>query len=56
MQQGVMTYHVVPGRLTAADMMRHVSAGVGGARLPAVASATLTARMIHAADNVSLLR
>lgn len=52
MLQGVMTHHVVPGRLTAADLLRCTSAEGGGARVPTVASATLTARMIYVTDSV----
>ena len=46
MLQGVLTYHVVPGRLTAADLMRQIRAGGGTARLTTVQGGTLTARMM----------
>jgi uncharacterized surface protein with fasciclin (FAS1) repeats len=45
MLQNVLTYHVVPGRLTAADLMQRIRAGGGMARLTTAAGGTLTARM-----------
>lgn len=45
MLQAVLTYHVVPGRLTAADLMRQIQDGGGTARLTTVQGGTLTARM-----------
>ena len=42
---GVLTYHVVSGRMTAADLMRVIRAGHGSARLTTVQGGTLTARM-----------
>lgn len=45
MLQSVLTYHVVPGRLTAADLMARIRAGGGTARLTTVQGGTLTARM-----------
>ena len=42
----VLTYHVVPGRLTAADLMRQIAAGNGEARLTTAQGGTLTARMM----------
>ena len=45
MLQSVLTYHVVPGRLTAADLMAAISAGGGSARLTTVNGAALTASM-----------
>ena len=45
MLQSVLTYHVVPGRLTAADLMARIRAGGGSARLTTVQGGTLTARM-----------
>jgi uncharacterized surface protein with fasciclin (FAS1) repeats len=45
MLQTVLTYHVVPGRLTAADLMARIRAGGGQARLTTVQGGTLTARM-----------
>lgn len=44
--QTVLTYHVVPGRVTAADLMQQISAGGGSARLTTVQGGTLTARMM----------
>ena len=46
MLQSVLTYHVVPGRLTAADLMASIRAGGGQARLTTVQGGTLTARMM----------
>jgi uncharacterized surface protein with fasciclin (FAS1) repeats len=46
MLQTVLTYHVVPGRLNAAELMRRISAGGGEARLTTVQGGTLTARMM----------
>ena len=45
MLQNVLTYHVVPGRLTAADLMQRIRAGGGMARLTTAAGGMLTARM-----------
>ena len=45
MLQSVLTYHVVSGRLTAADLMSRIRAGGGQARLTTVQGGTLTARM-----------
>ena len=45
MLQSVLTYHVVPGRITAADLMAQIRAGGGMARLTTVQGGTLTARM-----------
>lgn len=42
---GILTYHVVAGRLTAADIIAKVKAGGGHARLKTVAGGTVTARM-----------
>jgi uncharacterized surface protein with fasciclin (FAS1) repeats len=44
--QSVLTYHVVPGRVTAADLMALIAAGGGQAQLTTVQGATLTARMM----------
>lgn len=44
--QGVLTYHVVPGRVTAAELMRRIQAGGGRATLTTVAGGTLTASMM----------
>ena len=46
MLQSVLTYHVVPGRLTAADLMKKIRAGGGAATLTTVQGGGLTARMI----------
>jgi uncharacterized surface protein with fasciclin (FAS1) repeats len=46
MLQSVLTYHVVPGRMTAADLMQRIKAGGGQARLTTVNGGTLTARMM----------
>jgi uncharacterized surface protein with fasciclin (FAS1) repeats len=46
MLQSVLTYHVVPGRIAAADLMRMISQGGGQAQLTTVAGGTLTARMM----------
>lgn len=45
MLQSVLTYHVVPGRLTAADLMTMIRTGGGEAKLVTVQGGTLTARM-----------
>lgn len=45
MLQSVLTYHVVAGRLTAADLASMIRAGGGQARLVTVQGGTLTARM-----------
>lgn len=44
--QSVLTYHVVPGRVTASELAGLISAGGGEARLTTVQGATLTARMM----------
>jgi uncharacterized surface protein with fasciclin (FAS1) repeats len=46
MLQSILTYHVVPGRLTAANLMSKIRAGGGSSRLTTVNGATLTARMM----------
>jgi uncharacterized surface protein with fasciclin (FAS1) repeats len=46
MLQSVLTYHVVPGRLTAADLMQRIRDGGGQARLTTVQGGTLTASMM----------
>lgn len=45
MLQAVLTYHVVPGRVTAADLVRQIRANNGSARLTTVQGGTLTARL-----------
>lgn len=47
MLQSVLTYHVVPGRLTAANLKSKIQAGGGSARLTTVNGAILTARMMN---------
>jgi uncharacterized surface protein with fasciclin (FAS1) repeats len=44
--QSVLTYHVVPGRVTAAELVRMIEAGGGQARLTTVQGGVLTARMM----------
>lgn len=44
--QSVLTYHVVPGRLTAADLMARIRAGGGTAKLMTAQGGTLNARMM----------
>jgi uncharacterized surface protein with fasciclin (FAS1) repeats len=44
--QSVLTYHVVPNRHTASDLMRMIRSGGGSARLTTVQGAMLTARMV----------
>ena len=45
MLTSILTYHVVPGRMSAADLMAAVQAGGGTARLTTANGAPLTARM-----------
>jgi uncharacterized surface protein with fasciclin (FAS1) repeats len=45
MLQSVLTYHVVPGRFTASDLMSRIRAGGGTARLTTAQGGMLTARM-----------
>ena len=45
MLTGILTYHVVPGTLTAADLMAQIEAGGGAANLTTVAGGIITARM-----------
>lgn len=40
---GVLTYHVVPGKLNASDLMKQINAGGGKAQLKTAAGGTLTA-------------
>jgi len=42
---GILTYHVVPGRVTAADLIAQITAGGGSARLTTVQGAVLTASL-----------
>ena len=44
--QSVLTYHVVPGRLSAADLVAKIRAGGGRARLTTAQGGTLTASMM----------
>ena len=41
----VLTYHVVPGRISSADLMKQIKAGNGKAELKTVQGETLTATM-----------
>ncbi|WP_410471187.1 fasciclin domain-containing protein [Hymenobacter sp. IS2118] len=41
----ILTYHVVAGRMTAADLMKAIKAGKGTATLKTVSGGTLTAKM-----------
>jgi uncharacterized surface protein with fasciclin (FAS1) repeats len=43
--QGILTYHVVPGRVTAAQLVSAIRAGRGTARLTTVQGGTLFARL-----------
>ena len=43
----VLTYHVVPGRLTGADLMERIRAGGGSAMLTTVQGETLTATVVN---------
>ena len=43
--QSVLTYHVVPGRVTAEDLVRMIKDGGGQARVTTVQGGILTARM-----------
>ena len=42
---GILTYHVVPGRFTYADLKHMIAQGHGKATLKTVAGGTLTAEM-----------
>jgi uncharacterized surface protein with fasciclin (FAS1) repeats len=44
--QSILTYHVVPGRMTAADLMAAIRAGGGRAVLTTAQGGTLTAQMM----------
>ena len=44
--QSVLTYHVVPGRISAADLMAKIRAGGGRATLTTAQGGTLTASMM----------
>ncbi|WP_372054326.1 fasciclin domain-containing protein [Tistrella mobilis] len=48
---GVLTYHVVPGRLTRSELMARIRAGGGKATLTTLAGGMLTARM-NGPDNI----
>lgn len=43
----ILTYHVVPGRVTAGQLMAKIKAGHGMARLTTVEGGTLTAKMMN---------
>jgi uncharacterized surface protein with fasciclin (FAS1) repeats len=45
---GILTYHVVPGRLSAGDLMAQIKAGGGQASLKTAAGGTLTVRQAGA--------
>jgi uncharacterized surface protein with fasciclin (FAS1) repeats len=45
MLQAVLSYHVVSGRVTAAELVRQIRAGGGSAQLTTVQGGTLTARL-----------
>ena len=44
--RSVLTYHVVPGRVMAAELIRMIEAGDGSARLKTVQGGTLTASLV----------
>jgi uncharacterized surface protein with fasciclin (FAS1) repeats len=44
--QSVLTYHVVPGRVSAAQLIGKIKAGRGMAKLATVQGGTLTARLV----------
>jgi uncharacterized surface protein with fasciclin (FAS1) repeats len=46
MLQSVLTYHVVPGRVSAAQLVGKIKAGRGMAKLATVQGGTLTARLM----------
>lgn len=46
MLTSVLTYHVVPGRVSAADLMAKIRTGGGSAQLTTVQGGVLTARMM----------
>jgi uncharacterized surface protein with fasciclin (FAS1) repeats len=46
MLQSVLTYHVVPGRVSAAQLVAKIKAGRGMAKLATVQGGTLTARLM----------
>ncbi|MGH6706508.1 MAG: fasciclin domain-containing protein [Sphingomicrobium sp.] len=46
MLTSILTYHVVPGRVTAADLMAAIKAGGGSVKLTTVQGGTLTASMM----------
>lgn len=46
MLQSVLTYHVVPGRVSAAQLVGKIKAGGGTAKLATVQGGTLTARLV----------
>ncbi len=47
MLQSVLTYHVVPGRVSAAQLVGKIKAGKGMAKLATVQGGTLTARLVR---------
>nr|WP_246167467.1 fasciclin domain-containing protein [Sphingomonas piscis] len=46
MLTGILTYHVVPGSVTAAQLTQQIAAGGGSASLTTVQGGTLTARVV----------
>ena len=53
MLKGVLMYHVVPGKMTAADLMKAIQDGGGSANLTTAAGGTITAKMDG--DNVVIV-
>lgn len=49
---GILTYHVVPGKVTAAKLSQEIKAGGGSAKLKTVNGETLTAKM--SGDSIEL--
>jgi uncharacterized surface protein with fasciclin (FAS1) repeats len=49
----ILTYHVVPGRLTFADLKRQIAAGKGKATLKTASGGTLTAQL-NGPNNVTI--
>lgn len=47
--QAVLTYHVVPGKVLAADLIKAIQAGGGTARLTTVEGSVLTAAVVNGA-------
>lgn len=47
--QAVLTYHVVPGKVLAADLIKAIQAGGGSAKLTTVEGSVLTAAVVNGA-------